>query len=68
MKLGLTVNYLAKKMCTVLKNPLPRDRENITLSLFTMSRFPGQAASFQTKPDLKKSNNQKHPRNPQQTT
>lgn len=48
MKLGLTVNYLAKKMCTVLKNPLLRDRENITLSLFTMSRFPGQAASFQT--------------------
>lgn len=26
MKLGLTVNYLAKKMCIVLKNPLLRGK------------------------------------------
>lgn len=49
MKLGFTVNYLVKKMCNVLKKPrFLETRESITLSLFTVSRLPGQAASFQT--------------------
>lgn len=46
MKLGLTVKYLAKKMCTVLKTHF-LEGKYYTVP-FHCERLPGQAASFQT--------------------
>lgn len=65
MKLGLTVNYLAKKMCIVLKNPLLRGKVlHYPFSLWAdfLGKLPASKQQNQIK--KKKGNKQKHPRNP----
>lgn len=68
MKLGLTVNYLAKKMCIVLKNLLLRGK--VLRYLFSLwADFLGKLPASKQHNQIKKNKQQtKTPQKPQPTT